>query len=161
MLCGGGEVPIDTRLGTSLRGVNDFKGVSTNSLAKIASISRSGDGPHPVDTLMVAPASSSLLISSESFSASDKLTSGSAEISSAKLSSSVRGKGSKHERNSRLNGFQKKIFQGFIKTCFLFQKVSQQTWVNAFLSFYTVLGKFSAVFVGVGVKTMANTTNTV
>lgn len=122
MLCGGGEVPIDTRLGTSLRGVNDFKGVSTNSLAKIASISRSGDGPHPVDTLMAAPAPSSLLISSESFSASDKLTSGSAEISSAMLSSSVRGKGSKHERNSRLNGFREKKTKDLLKLAFSFKK---------------------------------------
>lgn len=34
----------------SLNGVNDFIGITFLSLAKISSISRSGDGPHPVDT---------------------------------------------------------------------------------------------------------------
>lgn len=53
MLCGGGDVPIDTLddlLGISLNGVNAGGDASTTlSLAKIASISLSGEGPHPVD----------------------------------------------------------------------------------------------------------------
>jgi hypothetical protein len=34
----------------SLNGVNDFIGTTFLSLANISSISRSGEGPHPVDT---------------------------------------------------------------------------------------------------------------
>jgi hypothetical protein len=52
-LWGGGDVPIETLddlLGISLNGVNDFMDISWPSLAKISSISRSGDGPHPIET---------------------------------------------------------------------------------------------------------------
>lgn len=63
MLCGGGEVPIDTfddLLGISLNGVNGDE-LAAFSFANISSISRSGDGPQPVDTPTLRPSPLSLI----------------------------------------------------------------------------------------------------